>query len=129
MSIESTTPFEKKHKKLAIQVSLSGLSFCCFNTLNNTISSFNEVVFGSFHKGIKIEELFADAFNNNPELNDSYDDVIIVHSNNLSTFVPDNLFDEQYLGSYLQYTTKVFETDFFAFDKISSYEMNCVYIP
>jgi hypothetical protein len=29
----------------------------------------------------------------------------------------------------LQYNTKVFETDFFAFDEITNYQMNAVYIP
>ena len=43
--------------------------------------------------------------------------------------VPAPLFDENYLGSYLQYNTKVFETDFFSFDTLSNYEINTVYIP
>ncbi|MGA9638176.1 DUF3822 family protein [Flavobacterium sp.] len=120
---------EKKYKKLSIQVSLTGLSFCCFDTLNNTITSFNEVHFDTIDKGIKIEELFADAFNKHVELNESYDNVLILHNNNLSTFVPTALFDENFLGSYLQYNTKVFETDFFAFDEISNYQINAVYIP
>jgi hypothetical protein len=120
---------EKKYKKLSIQVSLTGLSFCCFDTLNNTVTSFNEVHFDTFHKATKIEDLFADAFNNHPELKDSYDEILVIHNNNLSTFVPEPLFDENFLGSYLQYNTKVFETDFFAFDKIPNYQMNTVYIP
>ena len=120
---------EKKYKKLSIQVSLTGLSFCCFDTLNNTISSFNEVLFDTIDKGIKIEDLFSEAFQKHVELNDAYDEVLIIHNNNLSTFVPTALFDENYLGSYLQYNTKVFETDFFAFDEISNYQINSVYIP
>lgn len=120
---------EKKYKKLSIQVSLTGLSFCCFDTLNNTVTSFNEVHFDTFHKATKIEDLFADAFNTYPELKDSYDEILVIHNNNLSTFVPEPLFDENFLGSYLQYNTKVFETDFFAFDEIQNYEMNAVYIP
>ena len=120
---------EKKYKKLSIQVSLTGLSFCCFDTLNNTVTSFNEVHFDTFHKATKIEDLFADAFKNHPELNDSYDEILVIHNNNLSTFVPEPLFDENFLGSYLQYNTKVFETDFFAFDEIPNYQMNTVYIP
>ena len=120
---------EKKYKKLSIQVSLTGLSFCCFDTLNNTVTSFNEVYFETFHKATKIEDLFADAFNNHPELKDSYDEILVIHNNNLSTFVPEPLFDENFLGSYLQYNTKVFETDFFAFDEIPNYQMNAVYIP
>lgn len=120
---------EKKYKKLSIQVSLTGLSFCCFDTLNNTVTSFNEVHFETFHKATKIEELFADAFRDYPELKDSYDEILVIHNNNLSTFVPEPLFDENFLGSYLQYNTKVFETDFFAFDEIPNYQMNAVYIP
>lgn len=120
---------EKKYKKLSIQVSLTGLSFCCFDTLNNTVSSFKEIHFDHFDKNIKIEDLFANAFEKHPELNEKYDDVLVIHNNNLSTFVPSPLFDENYIGSYLQYNTKVFETDFFAFDEISNYEINAVYIP
>ncbi|SDH93229.1 Protein of unknown function [Flavobacterium omnivorum] len=120
---------EKKYKKLSIQVSLTGLSFCCFDTLNNTVISFNEVHFETFQKATKIEDLFADAFRDHPELKDSYDEILVIHNNNLSTFVPEPLFDENFLGSYLQYNTKVFETDFFAFDEIPNYQMNAVYIP
>jgi hypothetical protein len=120
---------DKIYKKLSIQVSLTGLSFCCFDTLNNTVTSFNEVHFETFHKATKIEDLFADAFREHPELKDSYDEILVIHNNNLSTFVPEPLFDENFLGSYLQYNTKVFETDFFAFDEIPNYQMNAVYIP
>jgi hypothetical protein len=129
MSLQNTNITEKKYKKLSIQVSLIGLSFCCFDTLNNTITSFNEVYFDTFHKATKIEDLFADAFRNHPELKDTYDEILVIHNNNLSTFVPSALFDENFLGSYLQYNTKVFETDFFAFDEIPNYQMNAVYIP
>jgi hypothetical protein len=129
MSLQNTNITEKKYKKLSIQVSLTGLSFCCFDTLNNTITSFNEVYFDTFHKATKIEDLFADAFRNHPELKDTYDEILVIHNNNLSTFVPSALFDENFLGSYLQYNTKVFETDFFAFDEIPNYHMNAVYIP
>ncbi|MFM9825869.1 DUF3822 family protein [Flavobacterium sp.] len=120
---------DKKYKKISIQVSLTGLSFCVFDTLNNTILSVQEIHFDTFHKTTKTEELFADAFRDNPELKDSYDEILVIHNNNLSTFVPEPLFDENFLGSYLQYNTKVFETDFYAFDTVSNYQLNNVYIP
>lgn len=120
---------EKSYKKLSIQVSLTGLSFCCFDTLNNTVSTFNEIHFPDLDKGITIEDLFSEAFQKHEALNYNYDEVVVIHNNNLSTFVPTALFDENYLGSYLQYNTKVFETDFFAFDEISNYSINAVYIP
>lgn len=125
----NTTITDKKYKKLSLQVSLTGLSFCVFDTLNNMILSVKEIHFDTFHKASKIEELFGDAFTQNPELKDSYDEILVIHNNNLSTFVPEPLFDENYLGSYLQYNTKVFDTDFFAFDEIQHYQMNTVYIP
>jgi len=54
---------------------------------------------------------------------------LVLHDNNLNTFVPTDLFDEKALGSYLQYNTKVFSSDFFAFDELTERKMNNVYIP
>jgi hypothetical protein len=127
--MQNTNITDKKYKKLSIQISLSGLSFCCFDTLNNTITSCHEVYFDAFQKTKKTEDLFADTFRKFPELSFSYDDILIIHDNTFSTFVPTPLFDEKNLGNYLQYNTKVFETDFFAFDEIPNYQINTVYIP
>jgi hypothetical protein len=108
MSTQNTNITEKNIK--TIQVSLAGLSFLLFDTLNNTITSFNEVHFDSFHKEIKIEVLF-NAFRDYPELKETYDDVII--HNNLSTFVPLRSLMRISWG-YLQYNTKVLKLIFCA---------------
>lgn len=120
---------EKNYRKLSIQVSLDGFFYCVSDLLNNRIDFVNEVVFSSYPKTNKVEDYFWKAFLDNRELTKMYDEVVVVHDNNLSTFVPKPLFDEEYSGSYLQFNTKVFETDFYAFDSISNYEMNNVYIP
>ena len=120
---------DKTYKKLAIQVSLKGLSFAIFDTLLNKPLSVQKIEIGNISITSRIEDLFATAFQKFPELQTSYDEIVIIHSNNLSTFVPTALFDEDYVGSYLQFNTKVFETDFFAFDELPTYEMNNVYIP
>ena len=127
--LQNSSVVEKMYQKLAIQVSLNGLSFATFDTLTNKATNLQNVVLGKVNLTNKIEDLFAEAFQNNPELKAGYDEVVIIHSNNLSTFVPTALFDEDYLGSYLQFNTKVFETDFFAYDELGNYEMNNVYIP
>jgi cell division GTPase FtsZ len=44
--------------------------------------------FDRFHKDIKIEDLFSSAFQEYQELNANYDEVLIIHNNNLSTLVP-----------------------------------------
>jgi hypothetical protein len=126
---QNSSVIDKMYRKLAIQVSLNGLSFATFDTLMNKPLQLQKIDLGKVNVTSKIEDLFAEAFQNNPELKAGYDEVVIIHSNNLSTFVPTALFDEEYLGSYLQFNTKVFETDFFAFDELGNYEMNNVYIP
>lgn len=126
---QNTSVIDKMYRKLAIQVSLNGLSFATFDTLMNKPLQLRKIDLGKINVTTKIEDLFAEAFQNHPELKAGYNEVMIIHSNNLSTFVPLPLFDEEYLGSYLQFNTKVFETDFFAFDELGNYEMNNVYIP
>lgn len=126
---QNTSVIDKTYKKLAIQVSLNGLTFATFDTLLNKPLTLQKIEMGNVSITSKIENLFANAFQNYPELKAGYDEIIIIHSNNLSTFVPTALFDQDYLGSYLQFNTKVFETDFFAFDELPNYEMKNVYIP
>ena len=126
---QNTSVIDKMYRKLTVQVSLNGLSFATFDTLTNKPLVIQKITLGKFEKNTRIEDLFNDAFLKYPELKAGYDEVVIVHSNNLSTFVPTALFDEEYLGSYLQFNTKVFETDFFAFDQLEKHEMNNVYIP
>lgn len=120
---------DKTYKKLAIQVSLNGLSFSSFDTLSGKVVSLKNIPFDTFQKSAKIEDLFTEVFRDNSELSDKYDEIQIVHSNNLSTFVPIALFDEEYIGSFLQFNTKVFETDFFTYDALPNHEMVSVYIP
>ena len=126
---QNTSVIDKMYKKLTIQVSLNGLSFVCFDTLTNKPTALQNITIDSFHRNMKIEELFAESFKKHTELQAGYDEIVILHNNNLSTFVPTALFDEEYLGSYLQFNTKVFETDYFSFDTLEKYEMNNVYIP
>ncbi|MBC7495454.1 MAG: DUF3822 family protein, partial [Flavobacterium sp.] len=115
--------------QLRILVSLNGLSFYSTGVSHNNVNMLKNISFSSSQRVAKIEDLLNDVFNNNVELVQKYDQVLVVHSNNLSTFVPTEIFDEDYLGSYLQYNTKVFETDFFAFDVMPKHQMNSVYIP
>ena len=133
MLVNHTNITDKIYKKLALQVSLNGFSFCISDMLSHTILSFKDIVFSNVKTDSnwnqKTEDHLAMAFKENPELTESYDQIVIIHENNLSTFVPTALFDEQFLGSYLQFNTKVFESDFFTYDEVSTYQMNNVYIP
>jgi hypothetical protein len=125
----STNITDKNYKKLSLQVTLNGFSFCTIDTLSNKIVALKEIDFNDFPKSSKVEDHYLKAFNDYSELKEKYDEIIVLHDSNLDTFVPNALFDEEFLGSYLQYNTKVFETDFFAFDALPNYEINHVFIP
>ncbi len=126
MVITNSDITQKNYKKLSIQVSLSGLSFCVFDLITQKIIAYNKIV---FNKSSVIEEELWKVYTDNTILSNNYDEVVILHNNNLNTFVPTTLFDSNFLGSYLQYNVKVFDTDLFAYDTIGNYEINNVYVP
>ncbi|HEX8562023.1 MAG TPA: DUF3822 family protein [Flavobacterium sp.] len=129
MLVNATDITGKKYRKLALRIGLGGFSFCGFDTLQKKVLTVGDVDFGGFPKTSRVEDHYWKAFIEDATLTKNYDEVVVLHQNNLNTFVPKAIFDEDYLGSYLQYNTKVFETDFFAFDELANYEMNNVYIP
>ena len=120
---------EKKYKKLVLQVSQSGFKYGCFDTLSNSLLFMKSIAFDNYPKAANVTDHYWKAFVDNSELTKNYDEVIVIHENSLNTFVPQQLFDEDLLGSYLQYNTQVFETDFFAFDELPNCAINNVYIP
>ena len=126
MVITNNDITQKTYKKLSIQVSLSGLSFCVFDLISNKVITTNSI---TFEKNKVVEEQLWRTFVDYPILTKSYDEIMIVHDNNLNTFVPTSLFDVNFLASYLQYNTKVFETDYFTSDVIFPYEINNIYVP
>lgn len=116
----------KNYKKLSIQVALNGLSFCVFDTLNESVLDLQEV---KFNYTQSLEDQLWRTFVDFPSLTKPYDEIVVLHDNNFNAFVPKALFDENYLGSYLQYNTKVFETDFFTYDEMDTYQMINVHVP
>lgn len=116
----------KNYKKLVFKAGISGASFCVIDTLNNNVSDIMQI---PFTKGTAIEDELWKVFTAHPELKMQYDEITVLHDNSFNTFVPQALFEEEYMGSYLQYNTKVFDTDVFAFDSLDSYAINNVYVP
>ncbi|WP_395076510.1 DUF3822 family protein [Flavobacterium sp.] len=129
MLTSSPTILDKKYIKLILQISLSEISFCILNTLSNAVETIGNFGLKKSNNLIEIEEEIISFIKKTPILQSKFDSVLVLHNNNLTSFIPQVFFDEQYLGSYLQYNIKVFETDFITFDEIANYEMNCVYIP
>lgn len=120
---------EKNYRKLSVSIRPEGFTFCTTDTLSDAILCVKDVRFPENPNGHGPEDFYAKAFAEHGELSQPYDEVQVIHDNGYNTFVPKALFDENFLGSYLQYNTKVFGSDAFAFDELANYEMNNVYIP
>lgn len=118
---------EKNYRKLTLEISPEKVGMICTDTLSGKILWAKWKTFES--DGSPAESHFHKLFLSEPELSQTYDQVLVLHDNGYHSFVPSALFDEDYLGSYLQFSTKVFETDFFSFDVLESYEMNNVFVP
>jgi len=120
---------QNNHLKLVLKVSLSGFSFAITNILSNEILKIKEIDFANYKSPNNTEKCYKTAFSECPELIQKYDQIIVLHDNNLSGFVPLAMFDPQHLRNYLRYNIEVFETDFFAFDTLEKHQINNVYVP
>ncbi|SFN62374.1 Protein of unknown function [Paenimyroides ummariense] len=113
-------------QKLYIQVSLQNFSYCVKNQVNNQVIQFKSFALDQYKT---IEQQLDVFFDKEEALQTGFSDVLVLHDNNLNTFVPTALFDETALGSYLQYNTKVFPTDYFDFDSLTQHQMENIYVP
>ena len=86
-------------QKLYIQVSLQQFSYCVKNQVNNQVMQFKSFALDPYKT---IEQQLDVFFDKEEALTQGYEDVLILHDNNLNTFVPSVMFDENALGSYLQ---------------------------
>jgi Protein of unknown function (DUF3822) len=120
---------DKKYKQLVMQVSLQQFSYFVQDTLNQKIEIFETIDFDSVTNPSQVETFLSKIFEEKEEFKLDYDLVTLLHDNNLQTFVPQELFDEDYSGSYLQYNIKVYETDTFSNDTIENYNIKNVFIP
>ncbi|CAL2103270.1 conserved protein of unknown function [Tenacibaculum sp. 190130A14a] len=119
-----------QHKKLSIQFSLDGFSFCITNYDTEEIIVFTEY---TFNKPISSPELLLtnliEAFKTDEDLQHEFKQVEAVHQNNLSSLVPETYFDRNNLKPYLKYSVKTLATDFITYDDIEKIAAKNVYIP
>jgi hypothetical protein len=120
---------EKNYKKLSIQVTLDGLSFCCQDMLSNNVTDLHTVAFEELNQVENTKQRIATIFINNQILTNRYDEIVVIYQNNISTFVPKAFFDKTLLNSYLQFNNRIFESDTIVFDYLKDYEMYNVYVP
>lgn len=115
--------------ELSIQISLSGLSFCVLNRNTNTISSIHEQGFKKQLNPFQLLEKLKHCFETSPLLQQKFEVIHVIHNNELSTLVPEALFNESAITDYLKFNSKMLKSDFVTFDTIAINQSVNVYIP
>lgn len=119
----------KDFKKLSIQVSLNGLSFCVVDTISNKIIQSESILFKKELNPYNLLQELQPLLEKNNTHTQEFSEVIVIHKNQLFSIVPKTLFNPNELESYLSYNTKILATDLLAFDEIENQEMVIVYVP
>tara|TARA_B110000967_G_scaffold173330_1_gene184909 strand:+ start:758 stop:1573 length:816 start_codon:yes stop_codon:yes gene_type:complete len=129
MTLQNNNILQNSNKRLSVQLSLSGLSFLVTNIETKEIYFFLEK---KYKKPINPEELIVylkSIFNENKELNDTFNEVAAIYATSLYSLVPSNLFDALKTSEYLKFNSKILATDFIAFDTLENHNITTVYIP
>ncbi|NIJ45250.1 hypothetical protein FHR24_001689 [Wenyingzhuangia heitensis] len=121
---------QQNNKRLSIQLSSDGFSFCTYTPEKNQYETFKHIEFST--PTTSPNQLLQEVkliFEKEEELHKTYKEVVLIHHNNLNSFVPKAYFDESLLSNYLENTIKTFENDFISYDEIDCINANNVYIP
>ena len=117
------------HKKLSIQISLSGLSFCILQEDSNSISYLEYFEFDKKQTPFELLNSLKNVFDSKEELQGEFNSLIVIYENELSTLVPKPLFDEDNLADYLKFNSKILKSDFISFDEIQINDSVNVHVP
>ena len=117
------------YHKLSIQVSLNGLSFCVFDTIGSNIPLSRHLDFGKELSPYEIQKELKELLNENKVQDFQFNEVVVIHRNNLFGLVPKALFNKEELPNYLKFNAKILANDLIAYDEIDSYDMVNVYVP
>ena len=129
-TIQKKTRIEKTSNiKLSIHISLNGLSFCIIDLISKEIDFLRTYSLSKNSTPKKLLKTLKKGFKENDELRNSFSSVKIIHYNNLSTVVPEPLFDKKNALSYLKFNSKILQNDYVAYDRIFNNECVNVFIP
>jgi len=117
-----------KEKSLSIQLSLDGFSFCITDVFSETILALYHYPFKAPTPEVLLAEIKT-IFESSALLKNEFKSVNICHENNLSTLIPNSLFDKDNLAAYLGYAVKTLKNDYYTYDTIETLEAVNVYIP
>lgn len=120
---------DKNFRKLSIQVSLNGLSFCVADTVSQKLLYSDNILFKEELNPLTLLGELEKLFHKHGLHQKQFDEVVVVHRNTLFGLVPKSLFDVNEISSYLKFNAKVLPTDILAHDEVENQDMVTVYVP
>ena len=129
MAQSINNPNKLTNLELSIQLSLSGLSFCILQRGTNTIVALKDYNFDKKLNPIELLDRLKHLFNSESVLKNSFESVVVIHDNALSTLVPKALFNADCLSDYLKFNSKILKSDFITSDTIDINDSVNVYVP
>ena len=127
--IKAKNNSDLSYKKLSIQISLNGLSFCVLDSIGNTIVLQESIRFSEELIPFQVLKNLQEFLEKNDITKMSFSDVTVIHRNTLFSLVPKALFNEKELANYLKFNAKILANDHISFDEISNYDLITVYVP
>ncbi|WP_435701198.1 DUF3822 family protein [Winogradskyella wichelsiae] len=116
-------------KELSIQINLNGLSFCILNKTQNTIEFLKAIPFGQKLTPNEVLNHLKAELSNNIVFSEDFNAVLVIHQNELSTLVPEQLYDPNHKTDYLKFNSKILRNDFITEDDIAVNKSVNVYVP
>lgn len=116
-------------KKLSIQVSLNGLSFCVVDTLIPKLLAFEHVTFTTPSTPYLLLKELKSFLNRNRVMEHDFSEVTVIHKNKLFSLVPKPLFTTAKLPNYLKFNAKLMADDHIVYDEIPHQDIVNVYVP
>ena len=116
-------------KELSIQINLNGLSFCILNRTTKTVEFLKT---NAFEHKLNPEEILNHIkaeLSSNTVFSEDFNEVLVIHQNELATLVPEELYDANHKVDYLKFNSKILKNDFITEDKISVNKTVNVYVP
>lgn len=129
MVIANNTQNNPNNIDLSIQISLNGLSFCILNRDTKTITYLKHFESDKKLSPFDALDFLKHLFNTEEELKNRFNKVHVVYVNELATFVPKPLFNEDFLADYLKFNSKILKSDFIAYDNLDVNDSVTVYVP
>lgn len=129
MTPQKSKTLSEKNQALSILINSDGLSFLTYNPATKEVGRLKSYDFQENVAEEELHEYIKKYLAEQGVTDQPYSDVRLCIANNLSTFVPEPLFDENKRATYLEDHADIRKHDFVSFDNVSSTVAVNVYIP